>query len=346
MLHYRNGSAENSLVSIIIPAKNEAQGIGSIIGRVRRVLDEIGRKHEIIVVDDGSTDGTAEKAAEAGAVVLCHPYNIGNGAAVKTGVRYARGGALVMLDADGQHPPEAIPELLKMLDKYHMVVGARTSDSETSFHRNLANRVYNRFASYVCGRPIDDLTSGFRAIRAGAAKEFIALLPNTFSYPATITLATVRSGYSLAYLPIKSPKRAAGSKSKIKLFQDGSRFFLILFKITTLFSPMKIFLPAGFFTFLAGLCYGVYKIFMLDGRYGPTSQMLIVFSVLIFLIGLVSEQITQLRFDRSIPFAGERQRKFVAAEKEAGTATQATGPQPAIALRESHSTLSSPQGTS
>ena len=174
-----------------------------------------------------------------------------------------------MLDADGQHPPEEIPALLEMLEKYHMVVGARTTDSETSFHRNLANRIYNRFASYVCGRPIDDLTSGFRAIRAGAAKEFVTLLPNTFSYPSTITLATVRSGYSLAYFPIKSPKRAAGSKSKIKLLRDGSRFFLIIFKITTLFSPMKIFLPASIFTFLAGVGYGLYKIFMLDGRYGP-----------------------------------------------------------------------------
>jgi glycosyltransferase involved in cell wall biosynthesis len=325
VLYFRNGSSENSQVSVIIPAKNEAQGIGAIIEKVRRVLDGTGRSHEIIVVDDGSTDGTAEKADEAGATVLCHPYNIGNGAAIKTGIRYARGGAIVMLDADGQHPPEAIPSLLELLKKYHMVVGARTSNSETSLHRNLANRVYNSFASYVCGRPIEDLTSGFRAIRAGAAKEFVSLLPNTFSYPATITLAIVRSGYSLSYFPIRSPKRSPGSKSKIKLFRDGSRFFLILFKITTLFSPMKIFLPAGVFTFLAGLSYGLYKIFMLDSRYGPTSQMLIVFSALIFLIGLVSEQITQLRFDRSIPFAGEKQRKFMGQEKRPEKEERAQG---------------------
>jgi glycosyltransferase involved in cell wall biosynthesis len=301
---------ENRQVSVIIPARNEARGIASVIGRVRKALDETGRKYEIVVVDDGSDDATAQIAHETGATVLCHPYNIGNGAAIKTGIRYAGGSSFVMLDADGQHPPEEIPAMLKMLETYHMVVGARNSQSETSFHRNLANRIYNWFASYVCGRPIDDLTSGFRAIRAGAAKEFVTLLPNTFSYPTTITLATVRSGYSLAYYPVKSPKRAAGSKSKIKLFKDGLRFFMIIFKITTLFSPMKIFLPAGLFTFLVGLGYGLYKIFMLDGRYGPTSQMLIVFSFLIFLIGLVSEQITQLRFDRSIPFAGEKHRRF------------------------------------
>jgi glycosyltransferase involved in cell wall biosynthesis len=312
LVQYLNGSAENPQISVIIPARNEAQGIGPVIGRVRKALNETGRQYEIIVVDDGSEDETAERAHEAGATVLCHPYNIGNGAAIKTGIRHAKGNALVMLDADGQHPPEEIPALLKMLRKYHMVVGARSPDSESSFHRNLANRIYNRFASYVCGRPIYDLTSGFRAIRAGVAKEFVPLLPNTFSYPSTITLATVRSGYSLAYYPIKSPKRAPGTKSKIKILDDGLRFFLIIFKITTLYSPMKIFVPASALTFLAGLGYGLYKIFMLDGRYGPTSQMLLVFAALIFLIGLMSEQITQLRFDRSIPFAGERQRKFTA----------------------------------
>jgi glycosyltransferase involved in cell wall biosynthesis len=278
-------------------------------------MDPLGRRFEIILVDDGSSDETAENAHKAGAVVLCHPYNIGNGAAIKTGIRYAKGCAMVMLDADGQHPPEQIPQLLQMLEKYHMVVGARTSDSDTSVHRDWANRIYNRFASYVCGRRIEDLTSGFRAIRAGVAKEFVSLLPNTFSYPSTITLATVRSGYSLAYLPIKSAKRAGNSKSKIKLFRDGSRFFLIIFKITTLFSPMKIFLPASVVTFLTGLGYGLYRIFMLDSRYGPTSQMLIVFSMLMFMIGLVSEQIAQLRFDRSVPFAGERQKRFVAPER-------------------------------
>ena len=314
-MQYLNGSAENPQISVIIPAKNEAQGIGSVIERVRKVLDHTGHQYEIIVADDGSEDETAERAHEAGATVLCHPYNIGNGAAIKTGIRHARGNALVMLDADGQHPPEDIPALLKMLKKFHMVVGARSPDSESSFHRSFANRIYNRFASYVCGRPIDDLTSGFRAIRAGAAKEFVTLLPNTFSYPTTITLATVRSGYSLAYYPINSPKRAPGTKSKIKILSDGLRFFLIIFKITTLYSPMKIFLPASALTFLAGLGYGLYKIFMLDGRYGPTSQMLLVFGALIFLIGLVSEQITQLRFDRSIPFAGERQKRFTAPER-------------------------------
>ena len=318
-------SRERPLVSVIIPARNEAKAIPAIIARVRKVLEESGRSHEIIVVDDGSSDQTAEVAGEAGAIVLCHPYNIGNGAAIKSGIRYARGLSLVMLDADGQHPPEEIPALLDLLEKYHMVVGARGSGSTRSLHRNLANSIYNRFASYVCGRRIVDLTSGFRAIRAGVAKEFISLLPNTFSYPTTITLATVRSGYSLAYLPIKSPERVAGTKSKIRLFRDGVRFFLIIFKITTLFSPLKIFLPVSAFTFLLGLSYGLYKIFVLEGRYGPTSQMLMVFAVLIFLIGLVSEQIAQLRFDRSIPFAGERLKMYTGPDRRAETERAVSG---------------------
>ena len=165
-------------------------------------------------------------------------------------------------------------------------------------HRGIANAFYNRFASWMVGRKVEDLTSGFRAIRANIARQFVSLLPNKFSYPTTITLATVRSGYSLAYVPVQTARRQANSRSKIRLLRDGSRFFLIIFKVTTMFSPMKIFLPFSFLTFLVGVGYGLYKIFALDARYGPTSAMLITVSILMFLIGLVSEQVAQLRFDR------------------------------------------------
>jgi len=285
-------------VSIVIPAYNEADGIGNLISRIHAVMTSIGRSYEVIVVDDGSADDTAGNARRAGARIVRHPYNMGNGAAVKTGIRSSRGGILVMLDADGQHPPDYIPEMLEKAADYHMVVGARTRSSETSIHRDLANTIYNWLATYVCGRRIEDLTSGFRVVRAQVAREFVSLLPNTFSYPTTITLATIRSGYGLTYLPIKADRRASNSKSKIKLLRDGSRFLLIIFKIATLFSPMKIFLPASVFTFLVGLGYGLYKVVVLDGRYGPTSAMFMTSSILMFLIGLVSEQITQSRFDR------------------------------------------------
>jgi hypothetical protein len=186
-----------------------------------------------------------------------------------------------------------------------MVVGARTSDSQASLHRSLANRVYNGLATYVCGRKIEDLTSGFRAVKAHIARGFVYLLPNTFSYPTTITLAVVRSGHSLAYVPIRSRKRSG--KSKIKLLRDGSRFFFIIIKIATLFSPMKIFLPVSGSLFLAGLGYGLYKIYVLGERYGPTSAMIMTMAVIIFMVGLVAEQVANLRFDRSESLITEKQ---------------------------------------
>lgn len=293
-------AASNPDVSVILPAINEAHDIAAVLDRIRGVMEQLAHSYEILVVDDGSNDTTAENAAAVGARVIRHPYNIGNGAAIKTGIRNARGQILVMLDADGQHPPEDIPRLLRELQTHHMVVGARTRASDASAHRTLANRIYNWFAGYVCGRKIDDLTSGFRAIYAHIAREFIPLLPNTFSYPTTITLATVRSGFSLTYVPIVAQKRQKHGKSKIKPIRDGARFFLIIFKIATLFSPMKIFLPASVITFAIGLAYGLYRIFALDTRYGPTSAMLMAMAVLMFLIGLLSEQIAQLKFDRRV----------------------------------------------
>ncbi|MFQ5433661.1 MAG: glycosyltransferase family 2 protein, partial [Anaerolineae bacterium] len=242
------------LLSVIIPLYNESQIIGRLLNSLVNVLDqELDNAYEIIVIDDGSTDDSAvqvEKQTYSQVRICQHPYNMGNGAAVKTGIRAARGAWILLMDADGQHRPVNIPRLWALRDRFDMVVGARTKGSATAVHRDIANAIYNRFASYVCGRRIEDLTSGFRLIRTDLAKELVFLLPNTFSYPTTITLAIVRSGYSLAYVPIATAKRQG--KSKIKLLRDGSRFFLILFKIATLFSPLKIFVPVSLFTFLLG----------------------------------------------------------------------------------------------
>ena len=284
-------------VSVVIPAFNEAQVIGDVIERIFDVFDQLPYTMELLVIDDGSSDGTAVVAQEAGAEVIQHPYNIGNGAAVKTGIRNAAGDVIVLLDGDGQHAPEDIPRLLDKVGRYDLVVGARTRDSESQIHRDLANQIYNWLATYVCGRKIEDLTSGFRAVRADMARSFVYLLPNTFSYPTTITLATVRAGYSLAYVPIRAAQRVG--KSKIKLFRDGSRFFLIILKIATFFSPLKVFIPASIFMFLTGIGYGLFKVVALGQRYGPTSAMLMTVAVLVFLVGLVSEQVAQLRFDRT-----------------------------------------------
>jgi glycosyltransferase involved in cell wall biosynthesis len=284
-------------ISVIVPVYHEETVIASVVRNIREVLDKVGKKYEIIVVDDGSQDSTASHAREAGARVISHPYNMGNGASVKTGIRHARGKILVMLDGDGQHSPEDIPQLLEKLGTYDMVVGARSRDSETSLHRDLANKIYNGFATYICKRRIEDLTSGFRAVKGHLARNFLYLLPNTFSYPTTITLATVRAGHSLTYVPIKTVQRIG--KSKINLLGDGARFFLIITKIATFFSPFRVFLPVSIIMFLLGFFYGLFKVIVLGTRYGPTSALLMTIAVVVFMVGLVSEQVAQLRFERS-----------------------------------------------
>ncbi|NWF64972.1 MAG: glycosyltransferase family 2 protein [Chloroflexi bacterium] len=290
---------EKPRISVIIPAYHEGDGIGSVIVNIRAVMDKMGLPYEIIVVDDGSKDTTAENAGRAGARVIRHPYNIGNGAAVKTGIRNARGAILVTIDADGQHNPEDIPLLVSGIGAYDMIVGSRNRSSDTAAHRDLANMVFNSLASYVSGRKIEDLTSGFRAVKARIARQFLYLFPNKFSYPSTITLSVVRAGYSLGYESIRFAKRHKYTKSKIRPLQDGMRFLMIILKIAVFYAPLKIFAPLSVLIFLIGVLYGLARIFILDAPYGQTSALLMSTAVLTFLVGLVSEQIAQLRFDRS-----------------------------------------------
>ena len=312
---------QSPTISIILPAYNEAESIAAMIVEIRQIVQSSDDPHEILVIDDGSDDDTATQAQGAGATVIRHPYNIGNGAAhsgsggshvrhpynigngaaIKTGIRHARGEILVMLDADGQHPPEDIPRLVDKIGPYDMVVGARDNASDTDRHRDLANTIYNWLASYVSGRKIEDLTSGFRAIKANVARGFVYLLPNQFSYPTTITLATIRSGRSLTYVPIQGRRRKG--KSKIRLFRDGIRFLLIILRIATFYAPLKVFIPVSLAMFLTGFGYGLFKVLVLHLPYGPTSAMLMTVSIVVFMVGLVSEQVAQLRFDRSEYFS-------------------------------------------
>lgn len=286
-------------ISVIMPAYNEGDLIGGVVRDTRSVLEKIDKTYEVIVIDDGSSDNTALTAQQAGAIVIRHPYNIGNGAAIKTGIRNARGDILVTLDGDGQHDPNDIPKLLENLGPYDMVVGSRNSDSDTDAHRDLANMVFNSLASYVAGRKIEDLTSGFRAVKTHIARQFVYLLPNTFSYPSTITLSVVRAGYSLRYEPIRFARRAGRAKSKISPLRDGLRFLMIILKIAVFYAPLKIFVPLSAIIFVLGVAYGLMRIFLLNAPYGQTSALLLSTAVLTFMVGLVSEQIAQLRFDRS-----------------------------------------------
>ncbi len=286
-------------ISVIIPAFNEGIMIGEVIKNIREAVNKTDKNHEIIVVDDGSRDNTAPNAREAGAIVIQHPYNIGNGAAIKTGIRHARGKILVMIDGDGQHDPYDILRLVERIGPYDMVVGARNRNSDTEVHRDIANMVFNSLATYVSGFKIEDLTSGFRAVKSHIARQFVYLLPNKFSYPTTITLSVVRAGYSLGYESIRFSRRDEKTKSKIKPLQDGLRFLMIILKIAVFYAPLKIFVPLSAFIFVIGVSYGLIRIFALEAPYGQTSALLISTAVLTFLVGLVSEQIAQLRFDRS-----------------------------------------------
>jgi glycosyltransferase involved in cell wall biosynthesis len=280
------------VVSVILPAHNEAESIGVVVSKIRNIHPDF----EIIVINDGSTDNTAEIAARAGAVVYSHPYNMGNGAAVKSGIRTASGDIFVFMDSDGQHDPEDIARLLQHFPAYDMVVGARSKGSQATAARALANKIYNRFATYVAKFPIKDLTSGFRAIKAEVARGFLYLLPNTYSYPTTLTLGLFRTGRSVKYIPISTRKREKG-KSDIKLVQDGIRFFMIIVRICTLYSPFRVFLPISFSFFLAGWMYYFYT-FITAHRFTNMSALLLTTSAIIFMMGLVSEQISQMRFER------------------------------------------------
>ena len=277
-------------VSVVLPARNESAPIRDVVMRIRALLPEA----EIIVVDDGSNDGTGEAAAKAGARVVRHPYSRGNGAAIKGGARAATGEVIVFMDADGQHDPADIPALLTRLDEgYDMVVGARQAGSQASLGRGIANRFYNRLASYMTGHKIEDLTSGFRAVRAEKFREFLYLLPNGFSYPTTSTMAFFRAGYSVAYEPIHAARRIG--KSHIRPLHDGLRFLLIIFKIGTLYSPLKLFAPLALTMFL--LATGWYGHTLLEyGRFTNMSALLYTGSVVTFMMGLISEQITALMY--------------------------------------------------
>jgi glycosyltransferase involved in cell wall biosynthesis len=282
--------ADASLTSVVIPAFNEAAAVESVVAGLRAAAPW----REILVVDDGSTDDTAARAAAAGARVVRHPYNKGNGAAVKTGIRESGGRFVLILDADGQHQPSDAVRVVSQLATYDLVVGSRATHTQANVVRRIGNATLNWIASYLTEQPIPDLTSGFRAARRECLVEFLHLLPNGFSTPTTTTLAFVKAGYSVRFEPIEAAQRAGASK--VRLRSDGFRFLLILLKVITIFSPLRIFAPISAAAFLIGAAYAVWTI-LTQSHVTNSSVLLIVLSVVILLIGLVSEQISSLRFE-------------------------------------------------
>jgi glycosyltransferase involved in cell wall biosynthesis len=275
----------------VIPAFNEAEVIADVVSELRRSADW----HQVLVVDDGSHDRTAEAAEAAGAQVIRHPYNKGNGASVKSGIRAATGEYILIIDADGQHQPADAVRLVARLGEFDLVVGARTRATQASWARRLGNGALNALASYLTSRPIPDLTSGFRAARRQQLREFLHLLPNRFSTPTTTTLAFVKAGYNVAVEPVEARERVG--TSKIRLLSDGTRFFLIALKVVTIFSPLRVFVPASLASFALGVGYAIWTV-ATQSHVTNSSVLLIMLGVIVFLMGLVSEQIAALRFER------------------------------------------------
>ncbi|HKH72353.1 MAG TPA: glycosyltransferase family 2 protein [Vicinamibacterales bacterium] len=279
-----------SSVSIVIPAFNEASAIGSVVLALRQSAPW----HEVIVVDDGSTDGTAVQAEQAGARVITHPYNKGNGASVKSGIRAAAGEYILIIDGDGQHRPEDACRIVSRLGEYDLVIGARSTETQATHARRFGNTALNSLASYLTDRDIPDLTSGFRGARREHLREFIHLLPNGFSTPTTTTLAFIKAGYNVAFEPVEA--RARLGQSKIRLARDGTKFLMIILKIVTLFSPLRVFLPISIASFVVGAVYAVWTI-ATQSKIPNGAVLLIMMAVIVFLVGLVSEQISALRFE-------------------------------------------------
>ncbi len=280
-------------VSIILPAYNEEEVIGRVVASILAVARD---DWEIIVVDDGSSDETAARAMVDGVLLIRHPYNKGNGAAVKTGLRAATGDLVCLMDADGQHDPAEIPKLLEALDTYDLVIGARQDGGGTGgVFRRIGNAFYNRLATYLSTQRVLDLTSGFRAAWRDKILEFLPLFPNGFSYPTTSTLAFIKAGYNVGYVPISASKRVG--KSKIRLFQDGPKFVVTVLRMIVLFSPMRIFLPASIVLFITGTVYGLYTV-ITETDVTDATVLLFTMSLVTFFIGLVSEQIALMRFER------------------------------------------------
>ena len=277
-------------ISIVIPARNEEAGLSRLLPNLKSSFPQA----EILIVDDGSTDRTPEIARQHDTQLVQHPRSLGNGAAIKSGARVATGDILIFMDSDGQHQPEDIVHLMAALDEgYDMAVGARTRNSQAGAHRAIANGFYNRVASWMVGHKVEDLTSGFRAVRAEKFRKFLYLLPNGFSYPTTITMCFFRAGHPIKYVPIHAPKRMG--KSHLRILRDGLRFLLIIFRIATLYSPLKLFAPVSGLFFLTGISYYFYT-YIEYHRFTNMSALLFITSVLVLLIGLISEQITMLNY--------------------------------------------------
>jgi glycosyltransferase involved in cell wall biosynthesis len=257
-------------ISLLLAAYNEAGPIGDVVRGLRQSLEEYGGEYEILVIDDGSEDGTGKIAAEAGAEVVTHPANKGYGVSLKTGARRARYPVLVFFDSDGQHDPADVKKIVEELARgeFDMVVGARGEGSHVSLARAPGKKLLARVANYLAETRIPDLNSGLRAVSRDVFFEFVHILPNQFSLTSTLTLALLKAGYTVAYVPIVV-RRRSGRPSNVRIFRDGFKAFMLI--VNTIVTDFNI---------------------------GSGALLTIITSMIIFFFGIIADQLSSLRRER------------------------------------------------
>jgi glycosyltransferase involved in cell wall biosynthesis len=283
---------------VVLPVFNEADTITSLVRSLVAAMKQTGIVWEVVMVDDGSDDRTIDslkaliKAHPEQVRVVRHPHNRGNGAALRSGIRVARGEVVITMDADGQHDPSDIPSLLRHMPPNDLVIGERKSSYAGPWQRKFANRFYNLFASYLSQREVRDLTSGFRAMRREAVLHFLPLFPEGFSAPTTTTLSFLKAGYNVAFVPVDVGPRAGG-ESKIRPWRDGVRFISLILRMIMLYDPLRIFLPIGAGMFALGVLAWAAGIWNAERLVFPNSAIFLFSSALMtWLLGLVSEQVS------------------------------------------------------
>ena len=296
----RRDSNANYL-SVILPIFEEEATIKKLIDELFSTLGGADLSFEIIAVDDGSNDGTIDVLKQLketyteDLIVAQHLENRGNGATLRTGISVASGDIVVTMDADGQHAPADILTLINHIPPYDLVIGARTESYSGSWYRNGANRFYNGFASWLTRKEIKDLTSGFRAMKRHAVTHFLSLFPDGFSAPTTTTMAFLKAGYNVNFVPIHVDQRTLGD-SKIRLWSDGSRFVIIILRMIMLYDPMRIFMPTGIALTFLGVLSWLAGLWNAQRLVLPNSTILFFSSALLtWLLGLVSDQISNSR---------------------------------------------------
>ncbi|MDZ7859562.1 MAG: glycosyltransferase family 2 protein [Candidatus Krumholzibacteriota bacterium] len=278
-------------ISIVIPAYNEEDGLVRALGGLMPMATDKG--WEVIVVNDGSSDRTADVVLQHEAKLVSHPYNKGYGASLKTGIRNAAGQIIVIMDSDGQHDAADIEKLLIHMENYEMVVGARSKDV---LIRAPGKKLLSIVANFLTGIKIPDLNSGFRAFYKDTVKSFMHFCPNGFSFSTTITLAFLREGFGVKYIPIEAEARV-GRTSSVKFFRDGYKAFLLIIRVIVLFNPLKVFVPASLGLFFLGVLFTLYGIIAF-GRAPNTGILIILSSVILFFMGILADQVSSIRRER------------------------------------------------